>query len=141
MNQDVPFTLLPSFQVVDHSVKKTLNILVLTVLQEKSQIAKSSTLEPVLAIVTSTINNCLDIVLLQALPRLSHLLTRNKDTIHDLATLILEFVHFEFVPGGGPDVEFDLTIHLLLLNYLIARLLERLQVEVEDRRFYPSPYT
>lgn len=81
MDQNVLFVLSAVLNEVDRPVEEAFDILVLGVFQEESQIAQTLVLEPVLAVIPSTVYNCFYPVLLEKLPTFGHLFSRHENTL------------------------------------------------------------
>lgn len=77
VNENVNFVFLCVLNELNNSIKQTLNILILRIFEKKCAIIYIFVLKPVLAIISCTINNSLNIMVLKNFPTFSHLLARN----------------------------------------------------------------
>ena len=114
------------------SVKQALDVLVLRVFQEKSEVVEAFVLVPVEAVVSGAVDDLGDVVAFEDLVVFGHFLPRDKQTLDDFVALFAEFLHFEFVPGGGSDVEVDAVL-LFLGNLLVLNLFIGLKSKLQAR--------
>ena len=127
---------------VDDPIEQTLDVLVLGVLQEEGQVVilllpvVIHTFEPVFAVAPGAVDDLTDVVILQTLLVFGHFLPRQEQALDYQRTVIAELLHFQFVSGCVPDVEF--VIFLLLLHFLIGHVLVRLRLQgqFQHRRLY-----
>lgn len=96
------------------------------VLEEERQVVDTLCLEPVLAVVGSTVHDIVDVVLLQDLVVLGNLLPRHKQSLQNLRALVFEVLHFELVASSRSNIEVDLPVQGLLFDLFVLGLLERL---------------
>jgi hypothetical protein len=89
MDEDILLVLMGILDELDNSVKQALDVLVLRVLQEKSQILDSLFLKPVLAVVSCAVYDVLDLVFFEefrnSLPLSS--LTRTSPRLSSCTTI------------------------------------------------------
>lgn len=94
MNKDIFLVLMGILDELDNSVKQALDVLVLGVLQKKSQILDSLLLKPVLAVVSCAVYDVLDLIFLKSFVILCHFLAWYIQALDYLAALLFAFLPF-----------------------------------------------
>lgn len=92
MDEHVLLVLMGVLDELDNSVKQALDVLVLRVLKEKSQILDSLLLKPVLAVVSCAVYDVLDLVFLKSFVILCHFLAWHVQALDYLAALLFAFL-------------------------------------------------
>jgi len=129
VDEYVMLILLGILYEIDGSVEEALDVLILGVFEEEGEVVDALVLEPVLAVVSSAVDDWLYPVPLEGLEWFGYLLARDEDALHYLAALVLEFLHLKFVPSSGSDIKLYFPVLLLLLDLVVGDLLEWLEAQ------------
>lgn len=129
MDEHIFLVLMGVLDELDNPVKQALDVFVLRVLQEKSQILDSLLLKPVLAVVSCAVYDVLHLIFLKSFVILCHFLAWHIQPLNYLAALLFAFLSLPsafFRTIGNPHALNKIA--WLILN-LLARLFFRCQVQ------------
>ena len=130
MNQNINLVFLAVLDKLYWPVEQTLNILVLGIFEEISEIVYTSTFEPVLAVISCAVYYCFYFMLLQQLPTFCYLLSWYEYPIYYLIAFSLEFLFFQLVTSRCPDISVYLPLLLLLLYVSVCHLWEGFKIQL-----------
>lgn len=94
VDEYILFVFMSILDEVDDSVEETLNILVLRVFEEESKVGDTRGLEPVLAVVSCTVDDMFDLVFLEDGEIFGDFLSGEIESLYDLTALLLTLFPF-----------------------------------------------
>lgn len=94
MNQNIFLVFVCILNEINYPIEETLNILILWVFKEKSQISELFLFEPILAVVTCTINDVFNFMLLKNIIIFGNFLTWNIQSFDNFTALLLTLLSF-----------------------------------------------
>lgn len=94
MNKNILFVFVRILNEVNNSIEKTLYVLILRVFEEKSKIGNVCWFEPIFAIITSTVYNMFNFMLLKNFIIFCNFFTWDIQSLNNFTAFLLTFLSF-----------------------------------------------